>query len=360
MPGPNTPSLERIGWSSFFQDQLSTEPDAIAGRVASANHGRFLIWTATGEVDASVSGLLRKSGELWPAVGDWVLLRADEPVIDHVLTRQTCVSRKQPEREIREQILAANIDVLFIVSGLDRDYNPRRIERYLVMAKESGARPVVLLNKSDLAAELALDLNDILTRTQQLSQAITVIPISALSDHGLDAIPAQLAPGQTAALIGSSGVGKSTILNRLLGQEHQATTPVRSSDSRGRHTTTSRQLFVMPGGWLLMDLPGLREVQLWTSPNQQTEQFDSNLEATFDDIQQLAQACRFRDCTHTAEPGCAVLAAALDPARLANFKKMQRELSQLDCKADPKQAREAKSKVNTTKKHARPRPELDE
>lgn len=359
-PDPTIPTLEKIGWSSFFQDQVVALPAGIPGRVASANHGRFLVWTATGEVDASVSGLLRKSGALWPAVGDWVLLRDGEPVIDHVLTRKTCVSRKQPEREIREQILAANIDVLFIVSGLDRDYNPRRIERYLVIANESGARPVVLLNKSDLAAELALDLDDIAARTRLLSPAVTVIPISALSDHSLDAVPAQLAPGQTAALIGSSGVGKSTILNRLLGQERQATTPVRTSDSRGRHTTTSRQLFVMPGDWLLMDLPGLREVQLWASPNQQTEQLDSKLEATFDDIQQLAQACRFRDCTHTAEPGCAVVAAALDPARLANFKKMQLELAQLDRKSDPKQAREAKSKVNTTKKPSRPRPEPDE
>lgn len=360
----NTTSLERIGWSSFFQDQIPALPSVIPGRVASANHGRFLVWTAardTGyaEVDASVSGLLRKSGALWPAVGDWVLLRTNEPVIDRVLIRKTCVSRKQPEREIREQILAANIDVLFIVSGLDRDYNPRRIERYLVMANESGARPVVLLNKSDLATELALDLDDIVTRTQLLSPAITVIPISALSDHGLEALPAQLAPGQTAALIGSSGVGKSTILNRLLGQDLQATMPVRSSDSRGRHTTTSRQLFLMPGGWLLMDLPGLREVQLWASPNQQTEQLDSNLEATFDDIHQLAQTCRFRDCTHTAEPGCAVLAATLDPARLANFKKMQRELTQLDRKTHPAQGRTAKSRPKSIDKSTRNHQERD-
>jgi ribosome biogenesis GTPase len=348
-----TPILEKFGWSSFFQNQLPTLPAGIPGRVASTNHGRFLVWTETGEIDASVSGLLRKSGTLWPAVGDWVLLRPDEPAIDHVLNRKTCVSRKQPEREVREQILAANVDVLFIVSGLDRDYNPRRIERYLVMANESGARPVVLLNKSDLATELALDLDDIVARTQLLSPGVTVLPLSALSDHGLDALPAQLVPGQTAALIGSSGVGKSTILNRLLGHDRQATTPVRSSDSRGRHTTTSRQLFLMPGGWLLMDLPGLREVQLWASPDRPTGNLDSNLEATFDDIQQLAQSCRFRDCTHTTEPGCAVLAASIDPARLANFKKMQRELAQLDRKTDPRQAREAKSKASATRKPPR-------
>jgi len=342
------PGLEKLGWSSFFQGQLAT---GTPGRVASSNHGRFLVWTEAGEVDASVRGQLRKTGALWPAVGDWVVLRNDDAVIERVLTRQTCLSRKQPEREIREQILAANIDVLFIVSGLDRDYNERRIERFLVMANESGARPVVLLNKSDLADELGLDLQAIVHRTQLLSPGVTVLPLSALSDHGLDALPSQLAPGQTAALIGSSGVGKSTILNRLLGDERQRTTAVRASDSRGRHTTTSRQLFVMPGGWLLMDLPGLREVQLWASPE--------NVESSFDDIQELAQTCRFRDCTHGAEPGCAVNAAGLDPARLANYQKMQRELAHLERKTNPRLAKETRAKWNAIEKSVRNHPKRE-
>ena len=351
---PAHTALESIGWSTFFQSQL-TPANVVPGRVASANHGRFLIWTATGELEAGVTGQLRKSGALWPAVGDWVLLRSGDPVIHRVLARKSKLARKQPEREIREQVLAANIDVLFIVSGLDRDYNPRRIERYLVMAAESGARPVVLLNKSDLAAELSLDLNAVVASTQLLSPAVTIIPISALSDHGLDAIPAQLAPGRTAALIGSSGVGKSTILNRLLGDNRQATTAVRPSDSRGRHTTTTRQLFVMPGGWLLMDLPGLREIQLWAETNQPS----AALQDTFDDIQQLAQNCRFRDCTHTAEPGCAVTAAAIEPARLVNYLKMQRELTQLDRKTDSRPTRETKSKARTARKSPRPHPDDD-
>jgi len=295
--------LDELGWSDFFQNQL-TDAGEIAGRVASANHGRFTVWTETGEVDASVSGQLRKPGALWPAVGDWVVLRPDavslpndamaprkeavllrnEGVIDRVLTRKTCLSRKQPEREIREQVLASNIDVLFIVSGLDRDYNPRRIERYLVMAHESGARPVVLLNKADLAEALDLDLQALVASVKQMSSSLTVAPISALADRDLEALPNLLAPGETAALIGSSGVGKSTILNRLLGEERQSTSAVRASDSRGRHTTTTRQLFRMPGGWLLMDLPGLREVQLWSSSEQQ----ESPLDQSFDDIQALA------------------------------------------------------------------------
>jgi ribosome biogenesis GTPase len=347
--------LQNLGWTSFFESQLATAPSGTPGRVASANHGRFLVWTEAGEVDASVSGVLRKSGALWPAVGDWVILRSDDAVIDRVLIRQTCVSRKQPEREIREQVLAANIDVLFIVSGLDRDYNPRRIERFLVMANESGARPVVLLNKADLAPQLGLDLAEIVASVQQLSPTIAVLSISAASDQNLDAIPAQLAPGQTAALIGSSGVGKSTILNRLLGDERQRTNAVRESDSRGRHTTTTRQLFRMPGGWLLMDLPGLREVQLWTNAEQPTE----NLEASFDDIQALAENCRFRDCTHSAEPGCAVTSAAIDPARLANFKKMQKELAHLERKNNPRLAKETRAKWNAIEKSVRSHPKRD-
>ena len=160
-----------------------------------------------------------------------------------------------------------------------------------------------------------------MARTALLAPGVQVIPLCALSDHGLDALPTMLAAGETAALIGSSGVGKSTMLNRLLGDERQRTNAVRARDSRGRHTTTSRELFRMPGGWLLMDLPGLREVQLWATAAPATGSMDGNLEATFEDIQKLAQACRFRNCTHTAEPGCAVTAANLDPARLANYKK---------------------------------------
>lgn len=341
-------NLEQIGWGGFFQDQLVA---GVPGRVASANHGRFLVWTEAGEVDASVSGLLRRNASLWPAVGDWVVLRDDAAVIVKVLERRTKLSRKQPEREVREQVLAANIDVLFIVSGLDRDYNERRIERYLVLARKSGARPVVLLNKADLADEVGLNLAGVITKTEQLSPGVEVLALSAKSDYGLDALPAQLKPGETAALIGSSGVGKSTMLNRLLGDERQRTTAVRPGDDRGRHTTTTRQLFVMPGGWLLMDLPGLREVQLWASTEEVAD--------SFEDIAALASGCRFRNCAHAGEPGCAVDAAQVDPARLANYLKMQKELAHLERKLDPRLAKETRAKWKAIEKSVRGHPKRE-
>jgi ribosome biogenesis GTPase len=334
--------LEQLGWNSFFQSQMVA---GIPGRVAAANHGRFLVWTETGEVEVGVTGSMRQNSALWPAVGDWVVLREDGLVIVKVLERRTKLSRKHAERLVREQVLAANIDVLFIVSGLDRDYNERRIERYLVMAHESGARPVVLLNKTDLADELGLDIAEVVARTALLAPGVQVIPLCALSDHGLDALPTLLATGETAALIGSSGVGKSTMLNRLIGNEQQRTNAVRARDSRGRHTTTSRELFRMPGGWLLMDLPGLREVQLWATAEK--------LEDSFDDIQELAQHCRFRDCAHAGEPGCAVGAAGLEPARLANYLKMQQEVAALEKKTG---SRTGRTGAKPPAKSGRPRP----
>jgi ribosome biogenesis GTPase len=327
--------LEQLGWNDFFARQLSS--GGVAGRVAAANREHFLVWTAEGEIEATVSGRHRHASSRWPSVGDWVVLRRNAPVIDAVLTPRTELSRKRPGKGLREQVLAANMDVLFIVSGLDHDYNLRRIERYLVLAAESGARPVVLLNKTDLADELALDVNRIIDQTEQLALATPVMAVSALTGYGIDAIRTLLARGETAALIGSSGVGKSTILNRLLGEERQRTTAVRAGDQRGRHTTTHRELFVMPEGWLLMDLPGLRELQLWADPEQ--------LDSSFDDIQRLAEGCRFRDCTHSSEPGCAVRAAGLDSGRIANYHKLRRELAYLDRQNDSRAALEHKRKL---------------
>ena len=325
--------LEQFGWNDFFAQHLPQ--DAVAGRVAAASREHFLVWMAESEIEASVSGHLRHSSFDWPSIGDWVVLRQDSPVITRVLPRRTKISRKHPGKEIREQILAANIDVLFIVSSLDRDYNPRRLERYLVLTSQSGVRPVILLNKADLLDDAHL--HSIVAETRQLRVGTPVVPLSALYGSGIRSIAEFLAPGETGALVGSSGVGKSTLLNALLAEERQRTYPVRRNDQRGRHITTRRELFLMPEGWLLMDLPGLRELHLWADPDQ--------LDASFDDIQLLARNCRFRDCTHTTEPGCAVQSAGLDQGRMVNYRKLQRELAFLERQNDALSRMEHKRKL---------------
>ncbi len=327
--------LEKLGWNTFFASQARA---GVPGRVASVTRDRFLVWTESGEVEAGVSGKMRRNGSAWPAVGDWVTLRPDPAVIEQVFERKSVLSRKHPGRAMDEQVLAANIDALFIVSGLDRDYNERRIERYLVVARQCGARPVILLNKTDLAEQYGIDVDEVVARLRDWSGA-PVLAVSAAAGDGLEGLTGLLALGETAALIGSSGVGKSTMVNRLLGQSDQsgqATGEVRAGDSRGRHTTTVRSMFNMPGGWLLIDMPGLREVQLWASPEQ--------LDASFEDVREIALACRFRDCTHNDEPGCAVVASGLDEYRLENYRKMQRELDYLDRKTDKRLMSETRAR----------------
>jgi ribosome biogenesis GTPase / thiamine phosphate phosphatase len=333
-------NLIDIGWAHYAPE---TTPDTNCGRIALAHRDQFLIWTATGEVTATISGHLRHQQSGPPAVGDWVTLR-DGGIITDILPRRTKLSRKEPGRRMREQVLAANMDLLFIVSGLDRDYNPRRIERYLVLARESGARPVILLNKADLRRDFAALLHD----TEHYAPGVDVHALSALECWGMEAIPRSLAPGQTAALIGSSGAGKSTLVNALLGETRQRTTVVREFDSKGRHTTTHRELIAMPGGWLLMDLPGLRELQLWADPE--------NIDDAFAEIAALAGQCRFRDCTHQSEPGCAVIAANLEPARLASYRKLQREVRHLELQTDIHRAREERKKWNAIEKDIRRHP----
>ena len=340
--------LEELGWNGFFAGQNHA---GVPGRVTAANRERFLVRTEEGEVDASVCGRLRYAGLDWPAVGDWVALRLNSPVIESVFERRTVLSRKQAGRAMDEQVLAANIDVLFIVSGLDHDFNERRIERYLVVARQSGARPVIVLNKADLAESFGLDLDEVVGRLRRWSGGVEVLPVSALAGVGLNELGALLARGETAALIGSSGVGKSTIVNGLLGECRQEVKQVRAGDDRGRHTTTARELFLMPGGWLLIDMPGLREVQLWASVEQ--------LDESFDDIARIAEGCRFRDCTHRGEPGCAVPASGLDPDRLGNYHKMLRELDYLERKTDKQLMSETRARWKVIHKAMRRNPKQD-
>lgn len=325
-------SLEKFGWNLDFQGEFVrlAGPGAEPARITLADRDLFVVWTAAGEREAAACGRLRFEEGDWPVVGDWVALESGARVAS-VLPRRTSFSRKVPGRVTREQVIAANIDVLLVVAGLDREFNPRRLERYLLLAQASGARPVIVLNKADLRADAAEAV------AEAAGLGAPIVLISALDGSGVSALEAHIGSGETAALTGSSGVGKSTLLNRLLGFDRQLTQEVRAGDSRGRHTTVRRELFLAPNGWLIIDTPGFRELQLWADAD--------SVDLAFADIANLARQCRFRDCRHQGEPGCAVADSGVDPARLASYAKLQREAAHLERKQDQRAAQEEKRKI---------------
>jgi ribosome biogenesis GTPase len=289
-----------------------------------------------GELRAHVAGRLRHEAALGselPAVGDWVALR--DETIHAVLPRRSAFLRKVAFHATEAQVLAANIDTVFVVTGLDGDFSARRLERYLTLAWESGASPAVVLTKADLCDDpLAL-----LLEAEQVAVGVPAHVVSNVTGEGLDELATYLAPARTVALLGSSGVGKSSLLNRLLDDEVQATKEL-AEDGTGRHTTTARQLFRLPGGALLVDTPGLREVQLWSA--------DDGIHEAFADVDELAADCRFNDCAHAREPGCAVQAAIdegrLPRERLQSYRTLQRELKRLALKQDARLRSEERKK----------------
>jgi ribosome biogenesis GTPase len=348
------PVLESLGYTAALAQ--AAEPlearGLRPGRVVAAHTTRlFRVFTAEGELLAEVSGSLRHAAlgpQDLPAIGDWVALRprpGGGAAIQAVLPRRTAFVRRAAGERGVAQVLAANVDTVFLVMGLDADFNTRRLERALVLAWESGAEPVVLLNKADLSPERDARRREV----ERIVAGVPVLLIAAKPGEGLDALAPWLAPGRTVALLGSSGVGKSTLVNRLLGREKQRTREVREADQRGRHTTTHRELVVLPGGALLIDSPGLREIQLWSD--------GTGLQTAFEDVRELSAACRFGDCSHATEPGCAVQAAVgegrLDTARLASYHKLQAEMRSVELREDPLKRREERARWKAIHKSMR-------
>jgi ribosome biogenesis GTPase len=311
--------LEQIGADARVRELFRSLAPAGTelARVSFASHEQYRVLLETVECEAAPAGRLRWADTL-PAVGDWVVARRVGPDftwIEAVLPRRTQFSRRVAGKAISEQVIAANIDLAVVVCGLDGDFNLRRMERYLVLAREGGAEPLIALNKADLCSSPREPVDAVTriaggARVLVLSAVQSVEPLAALVHR------------RTVAFLGSSGAGKSTIANGLLGEPAQPTAAVRPTDSRGRHTTTSRMLLALPGGGAIIDNPGMRELQLWAS--------EESLNDTFDDISEFAQRCRFANCTHTSEPGCAVREALetgeIDPSRWHSYEKLQREL----------------------------------
>ena len=331
------------GWNSYFEAfwRGGEWKNNVPARVIAQQRKFWRVVGEFGESWAEATGKLRLAaaeGAEWPAVGDWVaaeLHGADSTaMIQEVLPRRSKFVRKSPGKKLEEQVIAANVDTALLVSALDSDFNPRRVERYLAQCWESGARPVIVLNKADACGAARQKVAEM----ERVALGTVVCVVSAKTGDGFDQLEELLKPGHTLVLLGSSGVGKSTIANRLLRRAVQDVQAVRESDSKGRHTTTARELFLLPGGALLMDTPGLREMQLWDA--------EQGVAQTFAEVDALAKQCRFGDCRHEGEPGCAVQASleaeTLDPARLENRRKLLREQEFLRRKVDPEARQEQK------------------
>jgi len=342
-------NLSDLGWNSFFHNHFEKykSQGLSALRVIQEHKEKYVVRDENSELAAEVSGKFRfnaLSRSDFPAVGDWVaamkLPGENRTIIQALLPRKSNFSRKavlsggMPDSggKTDQQVLAANIDTVFLVSGLDSDYNIRRVERYLATTWESGANPVIVLNKIDLCPDIDAKIAEI----ESVALDVPIIAISAVNNVGFDAFGEYLKPGHTVALLGSSGVGKSTIINCLLGENRLKTRAVRDYDNRGRHTTTHRELIVLPGGGIVIDTPGMREIQVWGD--------DNGLRQTFDDIEKLTDLCQFNDCRHETEPGCAIKLAledgSLDQKRYSNYVRLQKEQQNLTLRKNQKEYRQ--------------------
>jgi len=330
-------NLQELGWDAFFTDAFRPyeNDNLIPARVAARHHGPCELLTELGRLGGVPAG--RLADDELPVVGDWVVARAldgeRKAVIEAVLPRRSAFTRKEAWTRTVAQVIAANVDTVFLVTAFGGDLNARRLERYLTAAWDSGSSPVVVANKVDLAEDRLLELAEV----EAVALGVPVLVVSAATGEGLDELEPHLQPGRTIALLGSSGVGKSTLVNRLAGRELLATRAIRS-DGRGRHTTSHRELVPLASGALLIDTPGMRELQLWADENV--------LDSTFAEIAELASGCRFSDCSHEHEPGCAVKAAIADGSlpreRFASYRKLQREIRALEIRKDARLRSEAR------------------
>lgn len=350
-------NLMQLGWDSFFEDHFkSYQPKGFSpARIALEERNLYLAYSEVGELTGKVTGRFRYhvvSQKDFPTVGDWVVIKGNKNTgkmtIHGVLPRKTQFIRMMTNKDkmTTEQVISANIDVIFHVIGLDSDIHPRLIERYIAQAATSGAALVIVLNKTDLCS-------DVVNREEEvkaLAGAIPVVTMSALYDVNPTSLLEYLPPRKTGTLVGLSGVGKSTIINALAGQELQATGDVRESDGRGRHVTTRRQLIMLPHGGLLIDNPGMRAFALYAD--------EEELADSFEDVVGLMKQCRFTDCRHTTEPGCAIQKAleegTLDRDRFNNYLKLQKELRFLALKKNKKKNRDAVRKIDKSIKNRKP------
>ena len=330
-------NLQDLGWDAFFADAFRPYEDdnLVPARVVARHHGPCELLTEHGRLGGIPAG--RIAEEDLPVVGDWVAARPldgeRKALVEAVLPRRSAFVRKEAWRRTVAQVVAANIDTVFVVTAFGFDLNVRRLERFLIAAWDSGAAPAIVVNKLDTSDDPAAEL----TQIEPVALGVPVHPVSAVTGAGLDELAPYLAPGKTIVLLGSSGVGKSTLVNSLAGRELLATAETRG-DGRGRHTTTHRELVPLAGGALLVDTPGLRELQLWSD--------EAALDAAFTDVADLTTQCRFSDCAHATEPGCAVRAALADGSlpreRWDSYRKLQRELRALEIRKDARLRAEAK------------------